>query len=557
MSVFTRRLADRQPDPEGRRWLYVAYDQLTDRIGPLSREEPEELGIVLIESSWKAGRRPYHKQKLAAVLANQRQFALEQAERGVAVRYVATGRPYRNMLAELAAELGPLRAMEPAERELRVALTPLAEAGLLDLVPHEGWLTTASDFEASQGDGPPYRMDAFYRQVRREYDILMEDGKPRGGKYSFDAENRESWNGEPAAPEPPRFPNDEIKEEVGALIDEHFDRHPGVLNLEAVPTSREDAGRLWDWAKSECMEDFGPYEDAMSTRSRGLFHTRISTLLNLHRLLPQQVMEDVASLDAPLASVEGFIRQVLGWREFVRHVHRCTDGLRSLPEMAVEVAETPGDGGYARWRGAAWDASKTRDGLDGGATPSFLGSDAPLPVAYWGAPSGLSCLDHVVSDVWATGYGHHITRLMVLSNIATLIDTSPRELTDWFWCAYTDAYDWVVEPNVLGMGTFAVGDLMTTKPYVSGSNYIDRMSDYCDGCAFDPKKNCPIANLYWAFLERRRDALEDNPRLRLPLASAKKRSTAKKKRDRATFEWVKETLAKGERLRPDEAPTED
>ncbi len=177
-----------------------------------------------------------------------------------------------------------------------------------------------------------------------------------------------------------------------------------------------------------------------------------------------------------------------------------------------------------------------------------------MPPAYWGQPSGLRCLDHVVADVWASGYGHHITRLMVLSNIATLIDTSPRELTDWFWLAYTDAYDWVVEPNVLGMGSFAVGELMTTKPYVSGAAYIDRMSDYCAHCEFDPKDNCPITNLYWAFLARHEQQFEGNPRLRLPLASLRRRDGKRRDHDAEVFRWARDTLGAGAMLHPADAP---
>ncbi|NIT96742.1 MAG: deoxyribodipyrimidine photolyase, partial [Actinobacteria bacterium] len=195
----------------------------------------------------------------------------------------------------------------------------------------------------------------------------------------------------------------------------------------------------------------------MSTRSTGLFHTRISSLLNLHRLHPGRVVREVAELDVPLASREGFIRQVLGWREFVRHVHVATDGLRRIPDQAVESRAAPGDAGYERWAGQPW-AGSAPGGIDGGAAPSLLGADGPLPPAFWGTPSGLHCLDSVVSDVWREGWSHHITRLMVLSNLATLLDVEPRELADWFWVAYTDAYDWVVEPNVLGMGTFAAGD---------------------------------------------------------------------------------------------------
>ena len=192
--------------------------------------------------------------------------------------------------------------------------------------------------------------------------------------------------------------------------------------------------------------------------------------------------------------------------------------------------------------------------MDGDAAPSALEADRPLPPAYWGEASGLHCLDHVVAGVWAEGYGHHITRLMVLANLATLLDVSPRELTDWFWVAYTDAYDWVVEPNVLGMGTFAVGDLMVTKPYVSGAAYIDRMGDFCAGCAFDPKRDCPITDLYWAFLDRHRQRLSRNPRLGLALASLGKLDPALRRRDQAAFRWASERLEAGEILHPGDVP---
>lgn len=185
---------------------------------------------------------------------------------------------------------------------------------------------------------------------------------------------------------------------------------------------------------------------------------------------------------------------------------------------------------------------------DAPASPSHLEADRPLPPVFWGEPSGLHCLDQVVEDVWETGYGHHVTRLMVLANLATLLDVSPRELTDWFWVAYTDAYDWVVEPNVLGMGTFAAGDLMTTKPYVSGSAYLDRMSDYCGGCAFTPGKDCPITSLYWAFLDRCRERLTGHPRMRLPLTSLAKRGEERRRLDREAFERVSETLNAGRSL---------
>ncbi len=535
MGAFREALDARRVDAAGRRWLFVPYDQLTDAVGPLSRERPRDVGIVLVECPAKAARRPYHKQKLALVLTSLRHFALEQAARGVAVRHVVSP----SYAAALAAQsdLGPLEVMRPAERELRVELAPLLESGALQELPHEGWLTTKGDFQAAAGKA--WRMDAFYRHVRRRLGILMVDGKPVGGRLSFDGENRKPWRGQPPAPAVPTFRTDAITREVCALVSGAMSDHPGTLTPEALPATREDVEALWAWAKASCLPQFGPFEDAMSTRSRNLFHTRISPLLNLARLTPQRVLTDVLAMDLPLASQEGFVRQVLGWREFVRHVHEETDGFRVVRGERQPCAPPRGEGGTVDPVAQA----------DGGSCVSVLGASNPLPPAFWGAPSGLRCLDEVVKGVWEDGASHHITRLMVLSNIATLLDVSPRELTDWFWAAYVDAYDWVVEPNVLGMGTFAAGDVMTTKPYVAGAAYIDRMSDYCETCRFDPKTTCPLTPMYWAFLGRHREPLRQVERMKLPMASESKRTPAQRARDAATFERVRATLERGEELR--------
>jgi len=482
------------------------------------------------------------------VLANLRQFALEQAERGVAVRHVGGDGLYSEILRPVIEELGVLKVMRPAEYELRADLRPLFESGGLQEVTHEGWLTTEEQFRDSH-DGPPWRMDAFYRHVRRESGILMEHGKPVGGKFSFDAENRLRWAGKPHAPTLPTFKPDEITEEIDELVERDFARHPGTLRLDMLPATKGDAERIWKWAKKECLPLFGPYEDAMSVKSRNLFHTRISALLNLHRLTPAQILRDTIELEIPFASKEGFVRQVLGWREFMHHVHEATEGFRVVGGKKTRVAELPGDGGLAGWSEKEWPSVKgAAGGVDGGACPSQLGAKEPVPPALWGERSGLHCLDEVVKGVWDEAYGHHITRLMVISNIATLLGISPRDLTDWFWVAYADAYDWVVEPNVLGMGTYGLGDLFTTKPYISGAAYIDRMSDFCESCAFDPKKNCPITPMYWAFLERQRDKLGKNIRMAMPYRSLDKRSAAKKREDAKTFERVRERLRTGKSL---------
>ena len=520
MSVFSDRLreANCADSGAGRRWVFASYDQLTDRVGPLSSESPGNLGLVLVETTWRPRQRPYHKQKLAMEIASQRHFALEQARRGVAIRYLTGDETYEELLAPVLEKVGPLHVMEPAERELRTSLAPLVSSGSVEVVPNETWLSTRSQFEKSIGAAGTWRMDRFYRRVRQDSGILMDGKKPTGGKYSFDAENRKAWRGEPVAPDPPTFEVDEIKREVFELVEARFGDHPGRLDATALPASQDEAERAWSWAKTSCLQHFGPYEDAMSTKSAGLFHTRISALMNNGRLLPRRVIEDALALDLPLASQEGFVRQILGWREFMRHVHFETDGFRRLPE---------------------------------GIPDNVLDATEPLPDAYWGAPSGLACLDHVVDEVWKTGYGHHITRLMVLSNIATLLGLEPRALSDWFWVAYVDAYDWVVEPNVIGMGTFALGDLFVTKPYVSGAAYVNRMSDYCGDCAFSPKKDCPLTPLYWSFLERNEEALTGNVRMAMPLRSLAKRDPDKRAADREIRARVLAALREGRPVEPE------
>lgn len=550
MSYFRKELARLQPkEHEHRRWLFVPYDQLSDQMGPLAREDPRQLGIVIIESPQKAGRRPYHRQKLALILANMRHFALEQARKGVAVRHMVSPDGFAPALDRLMRELGPMEVMEPAERELRFELRFLIKTRRLTVLPHEGWLTTVEQFQASSPKAPPYRMDVFYRRVRRETGILMESGKPVGGKYSFDTQNRLPWKGRPPAPPPPTFPRNPIKEEVARIILDRYAHHPGRLDIDRLPATLEDAETLWSWARHECLPHFGPFEDAMSAGSRTLFHTRISAVLNLHRLLPDRILSDVTALELDLPSREGFIRQVLGWREFVRHVHGKTDGFRDLFGEKPTCRIGPGDGGYGLWTGRPWKGTEKKRGF-GGACPNALGAKTRIPPAFWGKASGLACLDEVIRSVWEEGYSHHITRLMILCNLATLLDVDPRELTDWFWVAYTDAFDWVVEPNVLGMGTFGLGDFMTTKPYISGTPYILRMSDYCRNCAFDPKGDCPVSPLYWAFLERHRERLASHPRLRMPLASLKKRSKFQKQQDKKIGLSVRERLLQGKILTP-------
>ena len=531
----------------GHRWVLVLPDQLNLGIGPVSQADPRSAGIVLIESGEWLSRRPYHRQRLAWIMLSQRMFAVEAADRGFTIRYERSDAPMSEMIERITRETGPLEVMEPAEREVRSELATLRARGLLVETPHAGFLTTQADLaRARAADG--WRMDRFYQAVRQRTGVLMDRGKPVGGKYSFDAENRKRWDGTPPAPTPPVFAGSLIREEVTEEIERRFGAHPGRLDVDAIPASSAEIERFWHWAKRHCLPHFGPFEDAMSRRSRGVFHTRVSPLMNLHRLLPARVIAEVAELELPIASKEGFIRQVLGWREFVYQVHRATDGFRADADAEERPAPSPGDAGYARWSGSPWrPLAPAPPGIDGGARPNRMRSDLGLPPAWWGRESGLACLDHVVADVWDEGWSHHITRLMVLANIGSLVGVSPRELCDWFWVAYVDAWDWVVEPNVLAMGSYAYPG-MTTKPYVSGSAYIDRMGDSCATCRFSPGKDCPLTALYWAFLARNEPRLCDNPRMKLPIASMRARPEATKQGDLAVFAAVREALGRGAAL---------
>ncbi len=544
MSLFAEQIRKAEPSADesaARRWIYVPYDRLTDATGPLSEQPAHQSGIVMMEALEKARRRPYHKKKLTLLIANQRHFALEQAARGVKVVYRFTNGIFADGLLDAQQSFGinQLVAMEPAEREMRLDLEEARKRGVrLSQVPDTAWLSTADDFDRVYSPGvKSFVMDRFYRAMRTRTGILMEGNQPAGGKFSHDAENRKPYRGEPLVPKRPCFPPDEITREVIQVVEQQFPHHFGKIDNFDLPVTASQCRETWRFALRHLLPLFGPFEDAMATREPDLFHSKISALMNLGRLLPVDAIRDVEAAfhagDIPLASAEGFIRQVLGWREFMRHVHRRTDGYRSIasPQKAKKSVK-----------------AKRIDPYDG-ATPNALDASLPLPAAYWGAKSGLNCLDTVVDQVIHQGWSHHITRLMVLSNLATLCGYSPRELTDWFWIAYVDAYDWVVEPNVLGMSTYGDGGVTATKPYVSGAAYIDRMSDYCKGCALNPKKplgegSCPFTALYWTFLERNSERLSGNIRLAMPYTTLRKKSPEERKQLRARAEQAIEELAR-------------
>ncbi len=530
----------------------MPYDRLHEGVGPLADGEPQDTVVVMMESRAKGTRRPYHKKKLTLVLSAMRHFALEQAERGCRVVYGASPASFGDGLLELQAKWGwkELMVNRPAERELRVELRTAKEAGLrIRAVRDTAWLSSTEDFEAVFGkpdvermrqngpnqDGRLYLMDRFYRHMRVKTGYLMEQanhGKPLGGKWNWDAENRRPYRNEVPVPARPTFAPDGITREVMELVEQRHPEHFGSTAGFDMPVTRRDAETAWRFSLTQLLPYFGPWEDAMNTEHPDLFHSMISALLNLTLLRARDVVEQMLEAHAagaiPLQSAEGFLRQMLGWREFMRHIHEATDGYRRL----LPPQEDP----------------------DAPARPSALDAHRPLPPVYWGTPSGMRCMDTVVAGVIERGWSHHITRLMVLSNLATLAGYEPRELCDWFWFGYVDAYDWVVETNVLGMSTFGDGGLTATKPYVSGAAYINRMSDFCGKCALDPKRStgtgsCPFTAMYWSFLERHADVLKDNRRMQMPLRSMAKMPAGARAAMRERTEEALGMLERGECVR--------
>lgn len=494
MSGFYERIGRHRPRPGRgpRRWVFLPYDQLRPDH-PLLAGPPRETGVVYVETAAKPARRPYHKQKLVLLLSAMRHDALERARRGHPVLYRFSERWYDGALDEVRSEfgLGTLAALAPAEAEVR---EPLQSLAWVTLKPNTLFITD-TDFYRSVFPKPGSRLlERFYRAARMTTGLLMDDDRPAGGEWNLDKQNRQTWRGDPPVPRRPSFEIDAITREVRDLVEERYANGFGTSAGFDWPVTAEDAHRLADHFFAEVLPHFGPFEDAMADSEPALFHSLLSASINLGHLDPLDLCRRAEARyrkkSAPLASVEGFVRQILGWREFVRHVYE---------EHRAEYAEA-----------------------------NALRATLPVPAWYWGEPSGMRCLDRTVEQVLATGHSHHIARLMVLSNLATLLGVDPQALNHWFWIAYVDAYEWVVTPNVVGMGTFGDGGIFATKPYVSSGKYIQRMGPtLCAACRFDPKRSegesaCPFNHLYWDFLARNRARFERNPRMSIPLSSLRR-----------------------------------
>lgn len=447
--------------------------------------------VLMIETRARRRRLPYHLHKQVLVLSAMRHYADEIRARGFEVDY----RQASSLAAGLTAHFQHYRpetvlTMEaseyPARHFQRQRLQPLLNQLLPDahlhLLPNTQFLI--GRFNPYPAPGKRVVMENFYREMRRHFQVLIEpDGEPSGGRWNFDEENRKPLPARIRLPEPDGWEPDETTRQVMAEISAEGHGWGAVENFRRAVTRRQ-AREALELFINQRLADFGPYEDAMTTRSATLFHSLLSPLLNLGLLDPLEAVRAAETAwrqgKAPINSVEGFIRQILGWREFIYWQY-----WQQMPGLA-----------------AANHWQMTR----------------PLPDFFWTGETEMNCLHRVIRRVLDDGYSHHIERLMIICNYCLLAGIEPRQVADWFNALYIDAFDWVVLPNVIGMGLNADGGKTATKPYLASANYINRMSDYCGGCRFDRKARtgpdaCPFNRLYWNFLIEHEAALRANPRL--------------------------------------------
>lgn len=470
---------------------YVVGPWDLDRRLACVPDDPADGTVLLVESVAKSRALPYHRKKLVLVLSALRHFAEELRADGYDVR-VLRAPTYVDGIRRHVAETGATRvvALAPREWALDRSLRAADLGAPLELHDDGGpgghFLLTREEFAAWAGDREQLRMDVFYRWMRKRTGILMEDGKPVSGRWSFDKDNRKAVRGE-RPPALPRYEPDAltraVMDEVAGFADHGADGW-GEVDGFALPVTRSDALDALARFVDERLARYGDFQDALVTGEPFLWHACLAPAMNLGLLSPGDVLEAVRAAwnagGAPLNAVEGFVRQVIGWREFLRGVyHLRMPGLRDANRF---------------------DATR------------------PLPAFFWEPErTDMVCVREAVGTVREHGYAHHIQRLMVLGNLALLAGLRPLEVSDWFWAGFTDAFEWVQLPNVHGMALAADGTF-TTKPYAASGAYVDRMSDHCKGCRYDVKRRhgedaCPFNALFWSFLARHREDLARNPRL--------------------------------------------
>jgi len=504
--------------------IWVTGDQLSPRNPALAGVDKARARVLLIESLAWARERPHHKRKLVLTFAAMRGFADDLRREGWQVDYFAERDALDGALGEHLAAYRParVRMMEQSDfgetERLCAAVAPFGVP--VDVLPQGNFISTQEEFDELFARGRErVTMETFYRKMRRKTGLLMDGDVPAGGSWNFDAENRLPPKRDMRFPPPPAVAQSRHVRDAIALVERHFPGHPGSTAHFDLPTTRAEALAYADEFFTARLDLFGPYEDAMVRGEPRLYHSRLSAAINVGLLHPLELCERAELAyrngSARLASVEGFVRQLIGWREFVWRVYR-----RLMPEY--------------RRRNA-------------------LGATRPLPVWYGDGETAMACQREAMRHVLDLGWAHHILRLMVLGNFALLAGCEPQETTDWFWEMFVDGYDWVMVPNVIGMTLHADGGFVGTKPYAASANYINKMSDYCGGCAYDPKKTvgddaCPYNALYWDFMARHEARFAKNPRMALPIRNWRARAARDKAAIRERAADILGRIERGERL---------
>jgi deoxyribodipyrimidine photolyase-related protein len=451
--------------------------------------------ILMVESIDHIRVRPYHKQKLILVWSAMRHFARTLRSDGFEVTYVESDR-FGSAVSDwvLANHITDLRVMAPVDKPFARLIAELDLGCEMTILPNNHFLWSETEFIAWATPRKRMLMEDFYRESRRRSGILIDDdGKPVGGAWNFDSENRKP----PKKNDPTFTPPSAQWFEPDAIVQAVITKVESLAESFSVPTYGSAAGFGWAVNRSQALQvldtfidtrlsTFGPYEDAMVTGQDTLWHSLLSPYLNLGLLQPLEVIQRVESEfqsrdDIDINSVEGFIRQVMGWREYMRGIYVITDD----------------DYGDSNW----------------------FDHQHPLPAFFWDASQAtMNCLKQCLDQTDRTAYNHHIQRLMILNNFALIAGLNPQEVENWFHSVYIDAYDWVMQPNVIGMGQYADGGFLASKPYAASANYIHKMSDYCTGCAYDRKARtgenaCPFNYFYWDFLDRHREKLTTQGRM--------------------------------------------
>jgi (6-4)DNA photolyase len=484
--------------------VWVLGDQLDRARGALGRYGPRECRVLLVESAARIASKRWHRQRLHLVLSAMAHFAAELRAEGFEVDHRPAptfAQGLRDHVEAFAVER--VVAMEPSSWDGRALLERLG----VELVGNDRFLCHYDEFARWAEGRRRLTMEDFYRWQRTRLDVLIDDGpdgpEPVGGRWNFDAANREPPPRDGRAwPEITPFELDDID---GEIIDRLPSDTVGADPDGIWPTTRAQALVRLEEFVAAGLPLFGPHQDAMLAAEWKLAHSVLSSSMNIGLLHPSEVVSAaVAALDAgaaPLGSVEGFIRQVIGWREYVWGVYWLW-----MPEY------------------------RHRNVLD---------ARRPIPAAFTGqGDTEMACVRSVVAHVHDHGYAHHIERLMVLGNLALTAGVEPWAMTEWMWASFVDGAEWVMLPNVVGMALFADGGMMATKPYASGGAYINRMSDSCSSCRFDPRQRvgedaCPFTTLYWDFLARNADALSGNHRIARQLAAMRKLQDLPAVRERA------------------------